>query len=85
MARPLAGTVDLTQAGVEVGCLTVSGPLAGAGAGARSMTGARAGHWAAGEGMGQGTAVPLTTEIHPGSVKDIFQLLPEGTQSNKTG
>lgn len=80
VAWSLAGAMGLTQAGVEVGCLTGTRALARTGAGAWSMAGATAGaraaHGAAGEGMGQGTGVPSTCDIHPGCVEDIFKLLP---------
>lgn len=39
-------------------------------------TWARAGHGAAGERLGHGARVPLTGDIHPGCVENIFKLLP---------
>ncbi len=89
VACSLAGTMGLTQVGVEVGCLTGTRALARTGAGARSVAGAsagaRAGHGAAGEGMGHGTGVPFIGDIHPGCVEDIFKLLPTKTHSKSGG
>lgn len=78
VAWSLAGVMGLTEVGIEVRRITGVRALTRTGARARPMAGTRArtGHGAAGEG----TRVSSTGDIQPGSVEDIFKLLPESRQ-----
>lgn len=70
----LAGTMGVTQVGIEVRCFTGARALTGTGAGAWGLAGT--GTWTAHGAAGEGARVPSTGSIHPGCIEDIFKLLP---------